>query len=75
MYSLSYLVLSFAGLFIIVSVSIITLNNMVDRVVHWIFLPGIISGTILILTGYFIWIYYKKNLEKQKLVKIIEKLI
>jgi len=74
-YFLSFVVFSLAGLFMIVYTSILTLNNMIDRVVHWVFLPGIISGILLILTGFFIWQFYKKNLERQKLAKIIEKLI
>lgn len=74
-YFLSFVVFSLAGLFMIVYTSILTLNNMIDRVVHWVFLPGIISGIFLILTGFFIWQFYKKNLERQKLAKIIEKLI
>jgi hypothetical protein len=74
-YFLTFTFFSLTGLFLIVYSSILTLNNMVDRVIKWVFLPGIISGALLILAGFVIWQFYKKNTEKQKLAAIIQKLI
>ena len=39
------------GLFILICSVILTVNNMVDRVVHWVLLPGVIFGLILMLAG------------------------
>ena len=74
-YFISFAFFSLVGLFMIVYTSILTLNNMVDKVIKWVLFPGIISGVLLILTGFFIWQYHKKNMEKQNLAKIVEKLI
>lgn len=73
-YFFVFAIFSLLGIFMIVYTSILTINNMIDKVLTWVFFPGIISGLLLILTGFFIWQYHKKNIEKQKLVKIIEKL-
>ena len=74
-YLAGYVILSLSGLFMICYTTFLTLNNMVERVIHWVLIPGIISGVFLILTGFFIWQYYKKSIEKQKLAKIIKKLL
>jgi hypothetical protein len=74
-YMISFVFFSSIGLFMIVYTSILTLNNMVDRVIKWVLFPGTISGVLLILTGYFIWQYHKKIMEKQKLANIIQKLM
>lgn len=74
-YFISFTLFSLIGLFMIVYTSILTLNNMVDRIIQWVLFPGIISGGLLILTGFVIWQYHKKNMEKQKLANIIRKLM
>ncbi len=74
-YFISFTFFSLIGLFMIVYTSILTLNNMVDRVIQWVLFPGIISGVLLILIRFFIWQYHKKNMEKQKLANIIQKLM
>lgn len=72
-YFISFAILSLIGLFMIVYTSILTLNNMVDKVIKWVLFPGTISGILLILTGYLIWQYYNKKVEQQKLATIIQK--
>ena len=72
-YLISFAFFSLIGLFMIVYTSILTLNNMVDRVIKWVLFPGMISGILLILTGYLIWQYYNKKVEQQKLANIIQK--
>ena len=60
-YFAGYVILSLCGLFMICYTTFLTLNNMVERVIHWVLMPGMISGVLLILTGFFLWQYYKKS--------------
>ena len=74
-YLIGFAILSLSGLFMICYSGFLTLNNMTDKVIKWVFFPGIMSGLFLIISGYFIWVYYKKNFDKQKLAKILRKLM
>ena len=74
-YVAGYVILSLSGLFMLCYTTYLTMNYMVERVIHWVLIPGVISGVLLILTGFFLWKYYKKSVEKQKLLKIIKKLL
>ena len=67
--------LSLIGLFVIVYTGLLTLNRMADRVIYWVFLPGVIIGLVIILIGFYVWQYYRINCEKQKLAAIIKKLM
>jgi hypothetical protein len=75
---LSYLysgVVSILGLILFTSAVIITLNNLNDRVVYWILLPGSIAGIGIILLGIFLMKYLKKIEDKKKMATIIKKLL
>jgi len=67
--------ISILGLILIVAVVIITLRNMSDRVVFWVFVPGVISGIGIFLFGLFLLNYLQKRKEQEKLAAIIKKLL
>ena len=69
------ILITLLGLFILVYSVILTVNNMVDRVVHWVLIPGVIFGLILMLVGFYLWQYYKQKEEKIKLAVILKKLL
>jgi len=68
-------VISILGLILFTAAVIITLNNLNDRVVYWVFFPGAIGGIGTILLGIFLLKYFKKVEEKKKLATIIKKLL
>ena len=68
------LLISIAGLILFAAAILITLNNLNDKVVYWIFLPGIIGGIGIILLGIFLSKYLKIIEEKKKLISIIRKI-
>ncbi|MFQ5708452.1 MAG: hypothetical protein ACE5HO_13425 [bacterium] len=68
-------VISILGLILFLGAVIITLNNLNDRVVYWVFLPGSIGGIGIVLLGIFLLKYLKKVQEKKKLATIIKKLL
>ena len=68
-------VISILGLILFAATVIITLSNLNDRVVYWVFLPGGIGGIGIILLGLFILKYLKKAEEKNKMATIIKKLL
>ena len=67
--------ISLIGLVLFVSMVIITLDNLQDGIVYWVFLPGIIGGVGIILLGMILLKYIKRKEEKKKLAEIIEKLL
>ncbi|NOZ63307.1 MAG: hypothetical protein GXO74_16760 [Calditrichaeota bacterium] len=67
--------ISVLGLILLVATVIITLGNLNNRVVYWVFLPGVIGGIGIILLGIFLLKYLKKIEEQKKLAAVIEKLL
>ena len=68
-------VISFLGLILFTASVLMTINKLNDRVVYWVFLPGVIGGVGTILLGVFILKYFKRIEEKNKLAAIIKKLL
>ena len=68
-------IISILGLILFTAAVIITLNNLNDRVVYWVFLPGFIGGIEIIILGIFLLNYLKKLEEKKKIATIIKKLL
>ena len=68
-------VISIIGLILFTATVIITLNNLNDRVVYWVFFPGSVGGIGIILMGIFLLKYLKKVEEKKKMATIIKKLL
>ena len=68
-------VISILGLILFTATVIITVNNLNDRVVYWVFFPGSIGGIGIILLGIFLLKYLNKVEEKKKMATIIKKLL
>ena len=68
------LLISIAGLLLFAAAIFITLNYFYDKVVYWVFLPGIIGGSGIILLGIFLSKYLKISEEKRKLISIIREI-
>jgi hypothetical protein len=68
-------VISILGLILFAAAVIITLDNLNDRVVNWVFFPGVICGIGIILLGILLMKYIKKAEEKKKIATIIKKLL
>jgi len=66
--------ISISGLILFAASVIITLNNLNDRIVYWVFFPVSIGGIGTILLGVLLLKYWKKLEEKKKLATIIKKL-
>ena len=67
-------VVSIAGLVMIAAAVLITLDNFVDRTVHLVFIPGMISGIIIVLLGSYIFNYSRKYEQARRVAEIIKKL-
>lgn len=72
---LSSYAVSILGLILFIYAVTITLNNLNDRFIYWVFFPGIIGGVGLILFGIFLLKYLKKIDEKKKITVIIKKVL
>lgn len=68
-------IISLAGLFLLVSAVVISLNNLTDRTALWILFPGLAGGLIAMLLGNFLFRYIRKYEKSEKAVRIIKKLI
>ncbi len=63
------------GLLLLISAMIITLNNLNDKTVYFVLLPGMIGGIVAILVGMYIFRYFRKYEHNQKIVTVMKKLI
>ena len=63
------------GLILFASTVIITINNLKEQVIYWVFFPGTIGGIGIILLGLFLVKYLKKVEERKKMATIIKKLL
>ena len=68
-------IISIIGLILFAAAVIITVNNLNERVIYWVFFPGVIGGIGTILLGMFLLKYLKKVEEKKKMATIIKKLL
>lgn len=68
-------IISLAGLILVISAVVITLNNFVDRTVYWVLLPGMISGIMVMLFGTYIFRYARKYEKAKRVAKILKKII
>jgi ABC-type Fe3+-siderophore transport system permease subunit len=67
-------IVSIAGLVMIAVAVLITLNNFVDRIVYLVFIPGMLSGIIIVLLGSYIFNYSRKYERARRVAEIIKKL-
>ena len=63
-----------AGLIVIATAVLLTLDYFVDRTVYMVFIPGLFSGIIIVLLGSYIFNYSRKYEETRKVAEIIKKL-
>jgi hypothetical protein len=68
-------IVSIVGLVIIAIAVLLTIDNFTDRTVYLVFIPGILSGIIIVLLGSYIFNYSRKYERTKKIVEIIMKLI
>ncbi|MBT4482728.1 MAG: hypothetical protein HOC71_03515 [Candidatus Latescibacteria bacterium] len=68
-------VISFFGLILFTAAVIITVQNLTDRVVYWVLIPGVIGGIGTIVFGLILLEYLRKSEEKKKMAAIIKKLL
>jgi len=63
------------GLFVIIATWTMTLKNMIDRTIYFVFLPGTVMGLLLILTGVFVLKNLRSSLSDQQLTIVLKKLL
>ena len=68
-------IITILGLVLLSAAVIITLNNLNDKTIYWVFFPGFTSGIGIILLGVFLQKYLNKVKENIKLASIIKKLL
>jgi hypothetical protein len=66
---------SICGCVLFAAASLITLNRFSDRSIYWVFLPGLLGGTVMIMSGIFLYRSTKIKEEKRILAGILRKLL
>jgi hypothetical protein len=68
-------IVSILGLVLFAAAVIITLNNLNDQTIYWVFFPGAIGGVGTIILGFILLKYVKRVGEGKRMATIIKKLL
>jgi len=68
-------VIAATGLVFLGVTFLITLKNLSDQIVYWVFLPGLTGGMGIIFLGIYLLKYSQKTAQQKRIAAIIRKLI
>lgn len=68
-------VIAATGLVFLGVAFVITLKNLSDQIVYWVFLPGLIGGMGIIFLGIYLLKYSQKIAQQKRIAGIVRKLM